>query len=210
MSGEKTRLRTPTGGATRLRQQGTQKQTADQDVPNLATKMTCTRHLIDYYVPKGSPEGCPMCASERLTDDIKAENIAMRNQLSIVQNKLKQLEEQVNITTAVRSAIEVLNDEDYLWLKTQLYQYKIDKSVTLKPTHGRLAGGRRLKRGEKLPPNGFMAIPRAGDPYAHMATSIGGLAIAEYLDEAITAFGSAQAMGYMLRAWWKVLPGAES
>jgi hypothetical protein len=82
--------------------------------------------------------------------------------------------------------------------------------VALKVTHGKPAAGKRIKRGEKLPPNGFMALPRKGDPEGHLATSIGGLAMAEYLDEAITTHGSAMAMGIMLKAWWKVLPGAQS
>ena len=175
----------------------------------LAVKVKCDIHLIEYYAGRGDRVRCPMCVTERKHDDLKARTIALENELKVAQNALEKLRVQVDLQTAIRQAIEILDDHDYAWLKVQMYLYKMDKSVTLKVTHGKPAGGRRIKRGEKLPPNGFMAIPRKGDPEGHLASSLGGLAMAEYLDEAITCLGSAQAMGVMLKAWWKALPGGE-
>jgi hypothetical protein len=149
-----------------------------------------------------------MCALERDYDEVRAELLAKRNELKVAQGQLARLQVQADVQSAIRAAIPALDDNDFAWLKVQMYQYKIDKSVMLKPTHGQRVGGARLKRGQKLPPNGFMTVPKRGDPEAHAATSLGGLAMAEYLDEAITCFGSAQAMGVMLKAWWKALPGA--
>lgn len=151
-----------------------------------------------------------MCVLEANYNDVRVELLSRQNELKVVTTQLSRLQVQVDLQSAIRAAIEVLNDDDFEWLKVQMYQYKIDKSVMLKPTHGKVAGGRRIKRGDKLPPNGFMTVPKKGDPEAHLATSLGGLAIAEYLDEAITCSGSAQAMGIMLKAWWKALPGAQS
>lgn len=180
---------------------------ADQDSA-YATKFKCDAHLIEYYGGIGTKNPrCPMCTMERQYDDARAELLATQNELKMATNQLSKLKVQVDLQGAIRAAIEVLDDNDYEWLKLQMYQYKIDKSVSLKPTHGKLEGGKRLKRGEKMPPNGFMSLPKRGDPTAHLATSFGGLAIAEYLDEAISTTGSAQAMGIMLKAWWKVLPG---
>jgi hypothetical protein len=203
--------RKASGGATRQRTRAVQaaKAETEQDMSAYGTKMACSQHLIEYYEPHGSKAGCPMCGMERGVDDLKVEILGLRQQLGQAEEKARRLESLNNVVTAMREAIEVLDDNDYLWLKTKLYQYKIDKSVTLKPTHGQLEGGRRIRRGETLPPNGFMAMPRKGDPEAHLATSIGGLAMAEYLEEAIRVFGAGQAMGHMLRAWWKVLPGAQ-
>jgi hypothetical protein len=150
-----------------------------------------------------------MCILEDKYERVRAELVARRNELKVASGQLTRLQTQVDLQSAMRAAIDILDDNDFAWLKVQMYQYKIDKSVMLKATHGKVAGGARLKRGEKLPANGFMTVPRTGDPEAHSATSLGGLAMANYLDEAITCFGSAQAMGIMLRAWWKALPGAQ-
>lgn len=197
-------------GGARRRATSEQGRTAEQDAEPYATRHKCSTHLIEYYAPSGKRARCPQCMMERDYDEMKAQLIARENELKIATNELNRLRVQVDVLGAIRAAIDALDDNDYLWLKLQMYQYKIDKSVMLKATHGKVAGGKRLKRGDKLPPNGFMTVPKHGDPEAHQATSLGGLAMAEYLDEAITCFGSAQAMGIMLRAWWKALPGAQS
>lgn len=201
--------RKPSGqGATRLKRPG-QVLAAEQDT-DLMTRHKCTEHLIEYYWPKGEKPRCPMCAQTAMIDDLRADNLALEGANKQMKSELQRLRVQLDIQTAVRSAIEVLDDNDYSWLKVQLYQYKIDKSVSLKPTHGKLEGGKRIPRGQKLPVNGFMTVPRKGDPEAHLCTSIGGIAMAEYLDEAITTMGSAQAMGMLLKAWWKALPGGQA
>jgi len=187
-----------------------QGRTAEQDAEPYATKHQCSAHLIEYYVAAGERVQCPLCFIERDYDEVRAQLLARENEIKIAAGELSKLRVQVEVLVAMRAAIEVLDDNDYGWLKLQMYQYKIDKSVMLKPTHGKVSGGKRIKRGDKLPPNGFMTVPKRGDPEAHQATSLGGLAMAEYLDEAITCFGSAQAMGIMLKAWWKALPGAQS
>lgn len=202
-------VRLNTTGGVRQRAGGAtvQKRAAEQDAEPYATKNSCTGHQIDYYTAVGDRTRCPLCVMERDFDETKAQLLVAQNHLENAQNKLKKIEPQVSLQSAIRQAIEILEDDDYLWLKTQMYQYKIDKSVSLKATHGKLAGGRRVRRGEKLPANGFMSLPRHGDPEGYLATSLGGLAMAEYLDEAISCYGSAQAMGIMLKAWWTVLPG---
>lgn len=189
---------------------GPQERTPRQDAAPYATRNKCPTHLIEYYALAGEAPQCPMCILERKYDEVRAELVTRRNELKVAGVQLTRLQTQVDLQSAMRAAIDILDDNDFAWLKVQMYQYKIDKSVMLKATHGKLAGRARLKRGEKLPANGFMTVPRSGDPEAHAATSLGGLAMANYLDEAVTCFGSAQAMGIMLRAWWKALPGAQT
>ena len=204
-----TNPRLNTTGAVRQRRGPVQKRAQEQD-SSWGTKHVCTEHMIEYYIFTGERVRCPMCTQFRDDDELRAQLLQRENELKMATSQLQKLQVLVDIQTAIRQAIEILDDDDYAWLKLQMYQYKLDKSVALKATHGKPAGAKRVKRGDKLPPNGFMALPRKGDPEGHLATSIGGLAMAEYLDEAITCFGSAQAMGIMLKAWWKALPGGQS
>ena len=192
------------------RRAGNQAPAATQDAEEYAKKIKCEKCLIEYYVGLGDRMACPMCNLQRNYDEVRASLIQAQNEVQVLRNQNSRLQVQTDLQAAIRAALEILDDGDYAWLKAQMYQYKIDKSVMLKPTHGRLLNGKRPKRGEKLPPNGFMTMPRDGDPEAHACSSLGGLAMAEYLDEAISTFGSAQAMGIMLKAWWKVLPGGLS
>lgn len=200
------------GAVPRGRVRATQRALPDseQDVKSYATKYRCDQHLVDYYIPHGDVQRCPMCALEQKYDDVRAQVVQLDAELKTTTAQLDRYRVQVDLQTAIRSAIELLDDADYAWLKLQMYQYKVDKSVTLKVTHGKLPAGKRIARGDKLPANGFMALPRDGDPDGHICSSIGGVAMAEYLDEALTRVGSAQAMGIMLKAWWKALPGAQT
>jgi hypothetical protein len=125
------------------------------------------------------------------------------NQLSILTEQNLQLKVQTDIVAAIREAALVLDDNDLAFLKTTLYEWRDQKSVTLKTTHGP-----RKKKREVPPPNGFIAMPRSGDPYGHICTSVGGLAIAEYFDEATNTVGSANAMALLVRGLSAHLPGA--
>jgi hypothetical protein len=203
------RLGNTTGATRALAGARGQIRASDQDMEALGMRrLKCAAHLIEYYLGEQDRPICPMCELERKWDEAKVEYLEMRGQLKAATEEVERLKVQVEIGTAIKSAIGILDDNDYAWLKTQMYQYKIDKSVHLKPIHD-ASGIADLQRGEKLPANGFMAIPRAGDPEAHRATSIGGIAMAGYLDEALTCYGAAQGMGIMLKAWWQVLPGAQ-
>jgi len=182
-----------------------------QDVDEaLATKNKCTTHLVEYYTPQGDNAVCPACEYAQKYDEIRVEFMQLESAHAMALKELNHAKVQIEIGSAIRSAIEILDDFDYEWLKLQMYQYKVDKSVTLKPTHGQLENGKRLRRGDKMPANGFMALPRRGDPEAHLCTSLGGIAMAGYFDEAITCYGSAQGMGIMLKAWWTALPGGQT
>lgn len=188
-----------------------QTRTPEQDMADLKMeKLRCAAHLIEYYLGQGDRKVCPMCELEHKMDDLKVMAIEANGQIKALQEENDRLRVQVEIGSAIKSAIAVLGEDDYAWLKIQMYQYKIDKSVQLKATHTGAVSPEAARRGEKMPANGFMAIPRVGNPEAHMATSIGGIAMAGYLDEAMTCYGPAQGMGIMLKAWWQALPGGQS
>ena len=184
-----------------------QTRTPEQDMADLKMeKLRCAAHLIEYYLGQDDRKVCPMCELEHKMDDLKVMAIEANGQIKALQEENDRLRVQVEIGAAIKSAISLLGDDDYSWLKVQMYQYKIDKSVQLKAVH---TGGAATGRGEKPQATGFMAIPRAGNPEAYMATSIGGVAMAGYLDEALTCYGPAQGMGIMLKAWWQALPGGQ-
>lgn len=197
-------------GGVRGRPRPQQTPAAEPDARSYVKKFSCSTHYIEYHVAEGDRAQCPMCVLERDYDEARAQLLVRDQELNAARGQLERFRVQVDLLSAIRAAFAILGDDDYAWLKVQMYQYKIDKSVMLKATHGRLHGGQRIKRGDKLPVNGFMTVPRHGDPEAHLATSFGGLAIAEYLDEAVTCLGVSQAMGLMLKAWWKALPGGQS
>ena len=50
-------------------------------------------------------------------------------------------------------------------------------------------------------------MQRIGDPYGHVCESMGGLAIAQYFDEATNSGGPAKAMEILARAFAEHLPG---
>ena len=180
----------------------------DQDVEPYATKYSCSTHQVTYYTPASTNEKCPVCDLERQLQETKRALLEATNQLATMQNQFNRTQQQLDLVTAMRSALDIIDEHDLVWLKAVLYQYKLDKSVTLRVSHGKPAGAKALKSKKRLPPNGFMSIPRVGDPDALSCTSLGGLALAEYYEEAMNSSGSAQAMSMMMRAFWKELPGA--
>lgn len=181
----------------------------EQDALPFGEKYACATHQISYYRIKGTPQQqrCPVCESDTKIEDLLVEMKDLKNQLSLAQESVLRLQPEVDLLSAIRETLDVLGEEDRLWLKTQLYQYKLDRSVTLHVTHGRPVGARS---GSKNRANGFMAIPITGEPEAYPCTSIGGLAIANYCDEAISSMGSAKTMALLMRAMWRYLPGAST
>lgn len=174
---------------------------AVQDSP-LATKYSCSLHAISYHAT--SP-ACPLCDADKRVHDLQRALADVTNRLEILHDENKRLRVQTDVVEAMREALDVTGPDDLLFLKEVLYQWKIDRSIALKVTHGSLL---RKRSRAKLPPNGFIAMPRGADPRGHVCNSLGGLAIAGYFEEALNTVGSAQAMILLVRAMAKHLPGA--
>lgn len=167
--------------------------------PRSPKKFECGIHAITY---EALSPGCPVCRLERENDQMRKGMQELTNKLAMVTDQNLKLTVQVNISFAMREAIPLLNDEDMEFLKLALYQWRDEKSIVLKTTHGA-----RKKKGQMLPANGFIAIPRRGDPWGHRCTSLGGLAIADYYDEAMNSQGQAEAMKLLARGLAGLLPG---
>lgn len=162
----------------------------------------CGIHELTYMAYQA---GCPVCYAEREYETMRQALRDAKNQLSILTDENLRLKVQTDIVSAVREAALILDDNDLAFLKAVLYEWRDEKSIALKTTHG--SKGRKKQRGNP-PPNGFIAMPRSGDPYGHVCTSMGGLAIAEYFDEATNTVGPANAMALLVRGMSAHLPGA--
>lgn len=163
----------------------------------------CGIHDLNYTATRA---GCPACEAEREVKQIRNSLKDAHNQLALLTEQNRLLKVDNDIVTAIREAAPTLGDEDMAFLKATLYEWRDQKSVALKTTHGPRTGRRK-----QLPTaNGFIAMPRKGVPYGHVCTSIGGLAIAEYFDEATNANGSANAMIILARGMAAYLPGGNA
>lgn len=175
-----------------------QARTSDQDAESVATRMACSKCQITYYVVKNRKATCPLCDAEHRILELQAAMSGMRNQLEQAENSAARLKAAVDIVSAMRLAGDALGDEDRIFLKSVLYRFRAERgSITLRTTHG---GTERRPAA-----NGFIAVPRIGEPEAHLCTSIGGVAIAAYYEEADRTFGSAQALSTIMKALNQIL-----
>jgi hypothetical protein len=160
----------------------------------------CGIHDITYMAYSA---GCPACEIQREVTQLRAAMKEVKNRLELFADENMRLKVQTDIVAAIREASLILDDNDLSFLKVVLYEWRDKKSIGLKTTHG------KRKRGQRgnPPPNGFIAIPREGDPYGHLCTSMGGLAIAEYFDEACNTEGPAKAMAFLVKGMHSHLPG---
>lgn len=162
---------------------------------------TCGIHAIEY---KGFRAGCPLCEAERELKQLRKAVGEATGKMRLMHDENQKLKLQVDISYAIREAAEILDDADMEFFKTVLYEWRDTKSVAIKTTHG----GSKVSGGRRGAANGFIVMPRQGDPYGHVCTSMGGLAIAEYFLEAQNSVGPAKAMELLTRGMALHLPGA--
>lgn len=167
---------------------------ADQD-SNPGTKWTCSLCDITYRSVETSPH-CPMC-------EMFKEKTDLRRQMAELEAKVEDLEEQLSRATAnvdfivaVQNAADLLNPEDMAWLKSVLYRWRESKNMTLKTIDGRNG------------PKGFLAEWRDGTSEQHIATSVGGVAIAGVLRDVSQGFGGNVGLMTIAKAMSQHLKGA--
>lgn len=121
---------------------------------------------------------------------------AMRNQLEMASDAAVSLRNVVDLDSAMRLAIDVVDPRDLTFLKALLYRYRDDPtSITLRVSHGQ-----PRTRGEPPAAIGFIAQPRRGEPEAHICSSVGGVALAGYVDEITRSKSNAEALGALTKA----------
>lgn len=157
----------------------------------------CGIHEISY---KSIRPGCPLCEADREIDSLRDALHKLKNEVAVLHEQNVRLEAQTNFVYAIKEATALLGEDDMAFLKAVLYEWRDTKALGLKVTHG----------GDDRQANGFIAMPRRGEPYAHACSSVGGLAIVEYFDEATNSVGNAKAMEMLVRGMADHLPGAVS
>lgn len=158
----------------------------------------CGIHDITY---KAVRPGCPMCELDRQNKMLWESNEKLAGQLEMQTVELSKLKVNWEFLSAMREAVDLLDDQDLEFFKSILYQWRDEKSVGLKQTYG-------YDDNKKKSIIGFLVMPRGEDPWGYACTSIGGLAIASYFAEACAARGSAEAMAILARAVSDHLPGS--
>lgn len=159
----------------------------------------CGIHNVAY---RATQAGCPVCEAERDIKQMRAALKEVNGKLRVLSEENNKLRIQTDIVASIRQAASLLEDDDLMFLKEVLYQWRDEKSLGLKTTHGTRRGRRRAAA------NGFIVMPRKGEPYGYACTSMGGIAIAQYFEEATNAVGPAQAMTYLSRGMAEHLPGS--
>ena len=161
----------------------------------------CTRCMIIYSQVFGPNDkvfrgDCPLCRQEIKTEQMRLALQNTASKVELLERQNRDLDSTVNLQRSFKDALDLIDIEDLVFLKTVLYQWRQDRSVTLKVIH------------TNQKPTGFIADYRHSDPEARQCTSIGGGAIAAYYEEALRTHGSAEAMKILLRAAQHLLPGA--
>lgn len=159
----------------------------------------CGIHDLKY---KATRPGCPLCESQREIANLRSINKTLANEMTMKDEQLKQLQVNWDLLVAMRDAVDLVGEADLEFFKTVLYQWRDEKSLGLKFTYG------YDDNKKKKSVNGFIVLPRKGDPWGYACTSIGGLAIASYFEEACAARGSMEAMAILTRALSDHLPGS--
>lgn len=159
-------------------------------------KYVCSECEITYRGPELVKPVCPLCEQKKITQQVRDALFQATNANNMLTNELESLKVQVDQLAAMKAAFDTTSVEDLTFIKSVVYRWQADrKAVALKPQHGRAKGKR-----SRPPINGFVAVFRNSDAEVHLCNSVGGLALASYLEEAIDLHGPISAMQTFVRA----------
>lgn len=168
----------------------------DPSNDDIASKYTCATCRVTYELPRRQKAQCPLCKAEAEVDQLRQALLEARNLLERQTNELNRLRPQVDLVTAMRQALELIETDDRTFMKSVLYRHRAGESISLQV----LTTQKRGKRGRvRAVPNGFQAVSRSGTE-AHICTSLGGLAMAGYVKESLATLGPVTTMQHVLRA----------
>lgn len=147
--------------------------------------------------------GCPLCEATRELRTMREALTMAKNMADAATTTANRAQRDADLMHCIKEAGTMLNDDDRSFLKVVLYQWRDKKSVgALKVTRSKDPTDET-----KMSANGFLVVPRDGEPYAHTCSSIGGMAIASHFDEAVRALGQSDAMSMLSRGLATMLPG---
>lgn len=177
----------------------------DQDIRG-QVKYSCSECQIFYYMPDGAKARCPLCEERQVVKGMRDAVFQMTNANHELQNELERLKVQVDTLTAMKTSLDLISMEDLTFIKSVVYRWQANRGhVAIKPTHG-IPSGRGKRRASKV--DGFVALFRDGEAEVHICNSVGGLALAGYLEEAVALGGQIKAMEVLARAVLQHLKGS--
>lgn len=157
-------------------------------------KYACATCQITYEVPRGKISKCPLCVSRESEQQLRAALQEHRTRLERAINELNRLKPLLDLVVAMRSALEVTGPEDLTFLKSVGYRFRDNDSIRLKVLSGR-------NKDNRTTPIGFVLDHmQARDPEVHKCTSIGGLALAGYVEQSMRTVGRHTTMQHLLHA----------
>lgn len=154
--------------------------------------------MVIYEVPRGRQAQCPVCKAEDDVDQLRQALLEARNLLERQTNELNRLRPLVDLITAMRQALEVLGPEDRMFMKSVAYRFRAGETISLQ-VFARSQRGKRRPSSTNSEPIGFVAVTRTGNE-RHECSSLGGLAMAEYVRDSLTTVGPITTMQHLMRA----------
>ena len=185
-----------------------QGRTKEQPVPDIAVQFMCSLCGIRYTVPKGDHPICPLCDANKQIQQLRAALRQSSETAANTQEQVQRLKVELDDVEAIREAISVTGIEDLTFLKSALYRYRADPTISLQALQ---PSGNRSKKAQA---NRFVLEKRSGGYdtddqiyEGYVCTSIGGLAIANYFRNITRQQGAKTAMLRLTRAFSQELIG---
>lgn len=178
-----------------------QARTDVQDVVG-ETRFACSLCRITYLVEMGHAAKCPLCEDRIKIVGLTSQLDRLLGEVGMIKEEAQRLQAQVDVHAAMRSALEVIGDDDLAFVKSALYQWREDRSrlvITPRGAHRRMYGFALLQRGKSATKHPPLDV--------HDCTSVGGCALADALRDAQGQFGFNKGMEALLKAMGPHLAG---
>lgn len=165
----------------------------DPSNDDFARKYSCAACKVTYEVPRRQQAQCPLCKARAEVDQMRQALLETKNQLERQTNELNRLRPQVDLVMAMRQALELVELEDRMFLKSVAYRNRAGESISLQVMAPRRRGT------AKRVPSGFVVVCR-GRTETHKCTSMGGLALARYVAQSLATVGPVTTLQHLIRA----------
>ena len=157
--------------------------------------MACSTCEIVYYT-RAVKGICPLCEQMQVTQQLREALFQVTNANHMLQNRVESLVVQVDQLEAMKMTFDVMGVEDFAFIKSVVYRWQANRNgVAIKAIHGAPVG-----KSKRAPVTGFVVMFRDAETEVHNCNSVGGMALAAYLEEAHGLYGQIKAMEALARA----------
>lgn len=171
-------------------------------MPAFAVVRACAVCAITFSQMVGEEPKCPLCDAMDRHNRLSSMYSSALSKMEMLEQELALLRTQVDLMAAMRGAEEAMDEDDRQFLSDLLTDYRDARSdIGVRVTFGPPTD----QRGNPSA-NGYLVVRRSQrDPMAYLCSSVGGRAIAGYLDEAMRIVGPPQAMAVLSKALFKLI-----